>query len=331
MAKDTRKRGSIETGYSGRSEFNRQSESTEPENQRSELNIKAILGSATLFLLGLIGLTIIFGSWYTIDATERGVVFRNGSIVGISDPGLHFKAPMIDSVVKLSTLTKSLAWDKIETYSKDQQPATLRISLNYHIPGDQVVNYYTQFGSNEEAIVTNLIGPRLLKDLKENFGQYTAADSIQKRAELGKLVQTAVDQSAAGRPIIIDGVQIEDISFSSAYETAVEARMQAEVQVAKAHQDALREKEAADQAFNKADGEARSIRAVADANAHAIEVRGKAEGTAIQARADALKNNPDLAKLTQAERWDGHLPVTMVPGSALPFLNMTPATITPAN
>ena len=40
--------------------------------------------------------------------------------------------------------------------------------------------------------------------------------------------------------------------------------------------------------------------------------------TAIEARAKALGTNPNLVTLVQAERWNGVLPTTMVPGSAVP-------------
>jgi hypothetical protein len=36
----------------------------------------------------------------------------------------------------------------------------------------------------------------------------------------------------------------------------------------------------------------------------------------------ALRDNPGLPTLTAAEKWNGVLPTTMVPGNALPFLNL---------
>ena len=36
----------------------------------------------------------------------------------------------------------------------------------------------------------------------------------------------------------------------------------------------------------------------------------------------ALRDNPALVALIQAEKWDGKLPNTMVPGSAVPFLSV---------
>jgi len=64
------------------------------------------------------------------------------------------------------------------------------------------------------------------------------------------------------------------------------------------------------------------VRAEALARAEAIKLRGDAEAQAIQARGDALRKNPSLVELVQAERWDGKLPVTMLPGGAVPMLSI---------
>jgi len=50
-------------------------------------------------------------------------------------------------------------------------------------------------------------------------------------------------------------------------------------------------------------------------------VKGEAEASAIKARAEALAQNQNLIELTKAERWDGKLPTTMIPGSAVPFIS----------
>jgi hypothetical protein len=48
----------------------------------------------------------------------------------------------------------------------------------------------------------------------------------------------------------------------------------------------------------------------------------RGEAAAIEARAKALGTNPNLVTLVQAERWNGVLPTTMVPGSAVPFVSL---------
>ncbi len=68
--------------------------------------------------------------------------------------------------------------------------------------------------------------------------------------------------------------------------------------------------------------EAEIARTKAEGEANAIRLRGEAEGAAIKARGDALRANADLVQLQAVEKWDGKLPTTMVPGSAMPFLNL---------
>ena len=59
-----------------------------------------------------------------------------------------------------------------------------------------------------------------------------------------------------------------------------------------------------------------------EARASNIKITGEAEAAAIEARARALGTNPNLVTLVQAERWNGVLPTTMVPGSAVLFVSL---------
>jgi uncharacterized membrane protein YqiK len=71
--------------------------------------------------------------------------------------------------------------------------------------------------------------------------------------------------------------------------------------------------------------EAQIARTKAEGEAQATRLRGEAEASAIKARAEALRMNADLVQLQAVEKWDGKLPTTMVPSSALPFINVQPA------
>ena len=73
--------------------------------------------------------------------------------------------------------------------------------------------------------------------------------------------------------------------------------------------------------MTQARGQAESNLARARAEAEATRVKGEAEASAIKARAEALAQNQNLIELTKAERWDGKLPTTMIPGSAVPFIS----------
>jgi len=284
------------------------------------VRIASIVTTAVAVLFGVI---LVFGSWYTVDQTERGVLLSNGAFTEVIQPGLHFKLPWVQSVYKIDMQTKNFTFDKVNSYSADQQPADLKISVTLHVSPDKVPEMYSRFGGDEKAAISRLIAPHMNQEVKVVFGQYTAAKAISARGQLNADAAAALTQAIAYDPIfVIEGVQIEDISFSPDYIRSVEARMQAEVAVQQRQQELAQEKIKAEIAVTQANGRANSVRAEAQAAADATVLRGNAEATAIRAKAEALSSNSNLIALTQAEKWNGALPTTMVPGSAVPFIGV---------
>jgi len=279
-----------------------------------------VIGSIVAALVGLVALTILGGSWYTVDQGERGVMLRNGAITGVAEPGLGFKMPLVDRVVDIDVRSQAIVYENVLAYSRDQQVAGLTLSVNYRVPADQVVGVYENFGSVEQ-LRTRMLDRQVMDESKNVFGRFNAATAIQDRSRLVAEIQDAVQRAVMG-PIIIDSVQIENIDFSDAYEQSIEQRMLAEVEVERVRQNAERERVQAEIAVIQAKAAADARVAQAEAEAQAIRMQGEAEADAIQARGDALRENPNLINLVQAERWNGQLPATMIPNSTVPFMNM---------
>jgi regulator of protease activity HflC (stomatin/prohibitin superfamily) len=268
----------------------------------------------------LLLITILYGSWYTVDQGERGVVLRNGKIVSTAAPGLGFKVPIIDTVVKISTQTHTTSYQALQAYSRDQQPATIRASVTFNVPADRVEEVYENFKSIE-SMIARLVDRQVPTQVENIFGKYTAISVVQERIKFGIDVTEAITKSISG-PIVINSVQIENIDFSAVYEKSVEDRMRAEVEVQTQKQNLEKERVSADIAVTKAQAEADSQLARAKAEAESIRIKGDAEASAIKSRAEALAQNQNLIELTKAERWDGKLPSTMLPNSALPFIDV---------
>ena len=284
-------------------------------------------------VIGLLALAAVLGSWYTVDQTERAVLLRYGAVVGTAQPGLGFKVPLMDTVEKVSVKTTTFTWDKMNSYSYDQQPADLKISVTLRASPEKVADLYAKFGSVQTA-VNQVVSPVVNQQVKVVFGRYTAVKAIQERGQLNSAIRDAITATLKDDPmIIIESVQLENIEFSQTYLHSIEQRMLAEVEVQKLQQNAEREKVQAQITVTQANAKANAVRAEAQANAEAtrlngeakasnIRVTGEAEAAAIEARAKALGTNPNLVTLVQAERWNGVLPTTMVPGSAVPFVSL---------
>lgn len=265
-------------------------------------------------------LFLVFSSYYTVDQTERGILLRNGAIVGTAQPGLGFKVPFIDSVVDMKVTDRKVSFDQLEGYSHDQQKAHFVISVGYRIPAGKVTDVYASY-QNEDGLVSRLLSPVILANSKVVIGQFTAQSAIQERNRLNAGIAEAITRAITG-PVEILYVTVEDIKFSNEYEKSIEARMLAEVEVQKIKQNAEREKVNAQITVIQAQAQADSVLAASRAQAENVRMMGEAEAGRIRAKGEALRDNPALIGLTTAEKWNGILPTQMVPGSAVPFLSL---------
>ncbi|WP_418766860.1 prohibitin family protein [Kosakonia radicincitans] len=283
------------------------------------------ISKKSLFVLltvaGLIlALIAAFLSIYTVNEGERGIVLRNGRVVTVAGPGMGLKIPFIESVEKITVRNEAMLYRGLSAYSSDQQPAQMTVSVNFHIPPSDVERVYAGYKTVED-MKTRLIARQIPTQLENVFGQYTAISAVQNRTRLVLDVQNALRKSVDG-PVVIDTVQIENIDFSDAYEKSIEDRMKAEVAIATRRQNLETEKIQAQITVTKAQATADSKLAAAKADSESIRLRGSAEAEAIRAKGEALKDNPSLVSLTTAERWDGKLPASMVPGGSVPFISV---------
>lgn len=274
------------------------------------------LGTIIAGALFVIFLIMAWSTYYTVDQGERVVYLHMGAFGGVSDPGMSLSTPFVTSIERISVRPFVINYGGAKgmtASSRDQQVAQIRLSVNMHVAVKDVGDLYIGY-QNVETARERLVDPKVYENLKNVFGQFDAADAIQQRAKLNLEVETAIKKAITG-PITIDSIQIENISFSEDYNRAVEERMRAQVEAVKAQ--AEKEKK-----IIEADASAYQVKAAADAKAHQIEVQGLAEAHAISARGAALRDNPQLVSLQAVEKWDGKLPVSMPPGSAVPFVNL---------
>lgn len=289
-------------------------------------------------------LSAIFGTWYTVDQSERVILTTNGAYSETIGPGLHFKWPYVQGITTVSLQQQAAYWgfkdthEVMQAYSRDQQPAELRVSVIWHVIPDKMQQLYEQYGGDLKVVEEKLIDRKTPQSIKTVFGQYTAVSAIQTRTKLNSDVTEAVAASVdANAPIVIDSVQIENIDYSDAYEHSVEDRMLAEVEVQKRTQELEQEKIAAQIITTKAKGaadanlvtmqqQAAGNLALKQAEAEGIRLTRTADADGIRAentaRMEAIKINPAIIDYIKVSQWNGQLPTTMIPGGAVPFLNL---------
>jgi modulator of FtsH protease HflK len=68
-------------------------------------NIVAGLGKIALLILAIVILRGVFSSFYTIEPGEQGVVLRFGKYTRTAEPGLNFKIPYMEDMVRVDVKT----------------------------------------------------------------------------------------------------------------------------------------------------------------------------------------------------------------------------------
>lgn len=276
--------------------------------------------SIILAIIAIVIASTVFSGMYTVNDRERGVILTNGKVTGVADPGLHLKIPFVQSVEFISTQNQSLKFEGLTAYSKDQQTATLRVSVSYHVLSDDVAAVYSKF-TGLAGLQNRLIERQVPTEVEKVFGQYTAADAVTKRTQFGIDIDKAVRSALVG-PLVVDSVQVENIDFDDAYEANIRKMMEKNVEILTQKNETLRQVETNSQNVNRAIAEASAIVSKATAEADAIKLKGDAEAHAIEVKAKALAQNQNLVDLTRVEKWNGVLPTSMVPGSAIPFIDV---------
>ncbi|MGA7109950.1 MAG: SPFH domain-containing protein [Terracidiphilus sp.] len=91
-----------------------------------------------LFLLplgigALIFLTLVLGSFFTVNTAQIAIITRFGKFLRVADPGLNWKAPYFDSVAGIVSLRVNQITLTMETKTKDNVFVTIPISVQNRV------------------------------------------------------------------------------------------------------------------------------------------------------------------------------------------------------
>lgn len=244
-------------------------------------------------------LVILFGSFTVISAGDRGVVLRLGAINRVLEPGIHLKAPLVESVKHLTVQTQK---EQVETdaASQDLQTVKATVAVNYNVNADKVADLWRTLGSEYKSRV---IDPAIQEAVKAATAKYTAEQLITQRPKVKEDIRQSLSTILSPKDINVSDVSITNFDFSPSFNQAIEAKVTAE-------QQALQAKNKLDQVKYEAEQ---------------IVTKAKADAEAIQIKAQAItqQGGANYVQLQAVEKWDGKLPTQMIPNGSLPFLNLT--------
>lgn len=257
-----------------------------------------LIGSVVGFFI-LVAVVLIINPFTQVTSQQVGIITRFGAVQGTVGEGLHVINPFVTDVVKMDIAVQKETADS-GAASKDLQSVTTQVSLNYKLDAGKVIDIYRAFQNDH---INRVIQPAIQEAVKSATAKYTAEELITKREEVKGVMYQDLKTRLASNNIIATEVLITNFDFSPAFNEAVEAKVKAE-------QDALASKNKLEQ--TKYEAEQKIVSATADA-----------EAIRIQAEAVNSQGGADYVQLQAIQKWNGQLPNQFVPGSAVPFLNLT--------
>jgi membrane protease subunit HflC len=228
----------------------------------------------TAFVLPVIALAVVgvLSSVFIVDEREKALVLQFSKIIAVKEePGLGFKIPLIQEVVRYDDRILSRDIDPLEVTPLDDRRLVVDAFARYRI--SDVTRFREAVGDGGIPAAENRLDSILRSTTREVLGSVSSNDILSSdRAALMLRIRNVAIAEAAALGIEVVDVRLKRTDLPSQNLEATFARMRAE-----------REREAADE--------------VARGNEAAQRVRAQADRTQVEIVSDARRQ----AEITRGE------------------------------
>ena len=224
----------------------------------------------------IVALIVAYGALFTVYQTRQALVVRLGQPVRVvTEPGLHSKIPLIDSVINIDKRILDLENPAQEVIASDQKRLVVDAFARYSIKAP--LKFYQTVGTVDGA---NLQLSILLNSaLRRVLGEATLTEVVRDQREtLMTRVREQLDNEAQAYGISVVDVRIRRADLPEQNSQAVYQRMQTE-----------RQQEAA-QIRAQGTQRAQEIRAKADRDVTVLLAEAQSKGEQTRGEGDAERN-----------------------------------------
>jgi regulator of protease activity HflC (stomatin/prohibitin superfamily) len=153
---------------------------------------------------------------------ERGVMFRLGRLLDPPrGPGVVFKIPIVDQIVKVDLRTITLNIPPQEVITKDNVPVRVNAVAYFRIvePKDAIVQV------ENFMVATSQIAQTTLRAV---LGQHMLDELLSEREKINAILQEIIDGQTAPWGIKVSIVEVKDVEIPSGMQRAMARQAEAE-------------------------------------------------------------------------------------------------------
>ena len=290
---------------------------------------------ACMIAVGLFLVILIPGSFHTVDAGTVAVVKQMGVITDVETPGTYFDFWLVRKYETYDSKVQQVEIN-MDAYTSDAQSMEISMVVQFQIRQDKVEEIALNYGGL--SALTNRIQSVAIERTKATLSQYQAERLIEERNQISPKVEEVISEAIGDKYYVnFNSAVLTDITFSEAFEQAVEAKMMAQQEKLQAQYENEKKKEQAEAALYVAEQEAKALLAKAQAEADAQVAVAEAEARSIMLKSvevarmlgytvtqsgedeivytivfDELHTGADIAEylkyIEYISKWDGKLP-----------------------
>ncbi|MFD2182183.1 protease modulator HflC [Rhodoplanes azumiensis] len=237
----------------------------------------------------LLLLVLGWASVFTVYQTQQALVVRLGDPRRIvTEPGLHFKVPLIDNVIYVDKRILDLENPAQEVIASDSKRLVVDAFARYKIVDP--LRFYQTVGSVEGA--NSRLATLLNSALRRVLGEATLTNVVRdERTQMMARVREQLDREAHAFGINVVDVRIRRADLPEQNSQAVYQRMQTERQ-REAAEFRAQGSQRAQEIRARADRDVTVL--VADATSKAEQTRGEGDATRNRIFAEAFGQDPDF-------------------------------------
>src|SRR5918912_941154 len=163
---------------------------------------------------------------------ERAVFFRWGRLLDPPrGPGLVWKIPIVDQIVKVDLRTITLNIPPQEVITKDNVPVRVNAVAYFKIvdPKDAIIQV------ENFMVATSQIAQTTLRSV---LGQHTLDELLSEREKINTILQEIIDEQTAPWGIKVSIVEVKDVEIPGGMQRAMARQAEGEFQASERLKDA---------------------------------------------------------------------------------------------
>ena len=255
------------------------------------MNRNTILGLVLLLIIVLATQSLVI-----VKDTEKAILLKLGAFERLLEPGLNFKVPFLDSVLKFEGRLRTLDTQPDRVLSSESKPLLVDSFVKYKIIDAET--FHTSTNGGQDRVAEDTLQRRVRDKLRNAFGERTLQEVVSgDRDGLMLALKNSLGEDSGELGIEIVDFRVKRIDFERELRATVFERMKTERNRI-AEELRAEGREAGEKI--RADADKNRTIILANATKESEKIRGEGDAVATSTYASAFNKDPEFYDFTRS-------------------------------